>query len=649
MDQQAPLQGHALGMARLYGLSGEPEHPAQVPLGHLPKRSRKDAPAWENAARQRMRHLLDPETVVSEAERMVLADAQIPLKPRPNRAGYHIDPAVARHSDDTRAAAHVSNATGIARLYGLTREPEHPAQAPLGHLPTQSRKDAPAWEKTARQRMHNLLNPASAVSEAEGKVLADAQIPLKPRPQGAGYYIDPAVARHSEDTRAAAHVSNATGIARLYGLTREPEYPAQVPLGHLPMRRKDAPAWEKAAQQRMHHLLHPASAVISEAEMKVLADAQIPLKPRPQGAGYYIDPVVPRYGDDTRAAANVSNALGMARLYGLSGEPEYPAQVPLGHLPTQARKDAPAWEKAARQRMRNLLNPAKVVSEAEGKVLADAQIPLKPRPQGAGYHIDPTVARHSEDTRAAANVSNATGIARLYGLTREPEHPAQVPLGHLPTGIRNDAPAWEKAARQRMRNLLNPVKVVSEAEGKVLADAQIPLKPRPQGAGYYIDPAVPRQRDFLSGVVVGGVQPGLGLPGAGAAQSWSGAAVPLPGVLPASDEAQNPVGNYLVSAAGSGQFSSPQAGHQPGPSQEFTSNMHRREFDNAFAPAVAMDMQAWQEFNQWAQRRGGQPAGEPAAPPGFGAQDGRHGIPGPQFPGGYESSRPSSQGRRVAR
>ncbi|WP_329473045.1 hypothetical protein OIE75_32240 [Streptomyces sp. NBC_01723] len=359
------------------------------------------------------------------------------------------------------------HALGMARLYGLSGEPEHPAQVPLGHLPKRYRKDAPAWENAARQRMHNLRKPENVVSEAEGKVLADAQIPVKPRPQGAGYHIDPTVARHSEDTRAAANVSNATGIARLYGLTREPEHPAQVPLGHLPMRRKDAPAWEKAAQQRMHHLLDPAS-VVSEAEGKVLADAQIPVRPRPQGAGYYIDPTVPRLSDDTRAAANVSNALGMARLYGLSGEPEYPAQVPLGHLPTQARKDAPAWE---------------------------------------------------------------------------------------------------KAARQRMRNLLNPVKVVSEAEGKVLADAQIPLKPRPNRAGYYIDPAVARQRDFLSGVVVGGVQPGLGLPGAGAAQSWSGAAVPLPGVLPASDEAQNPVGRYLVSAAGSGQFSSPQAGHQPGPSQ----------------------------------------------------------------------------------
>ncbi|WP_329473190.1 hypothetical protein OIE75_33485 [Streptomyces sp. NBC_01723] len=460
------------------------------------------------------------------------------------------------------------HALGMARLYGLSGEPEHPAQVPLGHLPKRIRKDAPAWEKAARQRMHHLLSPARVViSEAEGKVLVDAQIPLKPRPQAAGYYIDPAVARHSEDTRAAAHVSNATGIARLYGLTREPEHPAQVPLGHLPTRsRKDAPAWEKAARQRMHDLLIPER-VASEAEMKVLADVQIPVKPRPQGAGYYIDPGVPRHSEDTRAVAHVSNATGMARLYGLSGEPEHPAQVPLGHVPPQARKDAPAWENAARKRMHNLLRPVSAVSEAEGKVLADAQIPLKPRPQGAGYYIDPAVPRHSEDTRAAANVSNAMGMARLYGLTREPEHPAQVPLGHLPMVARKDAPAWENAARQRMHNLLNPARVVSEAEGKVLADAQIPLKPRPQGAGYYIDPAVPRQRDFLSGVVVGGVQPGLGLPGAGAAQSWSGAAVPLPGVLPASDEAQNPVGRYLVSAAGSGQFSSPQAGHQPGPSQ----------------------------------------------------------------------------------
>ncbi|WP_329473096.1 hypothetical protein OIE75_32665 [Streptomyces sp. NBC_01723] len=458
------------------------------------------------------------------------------------------------------------HALGMARLYGLSGEPEHPAQVPLGHLPTATRKGAPEWEKAARRRMHNLLTPARVVSEAEGKVLADAQIPVKPRPQGAGYYIDPAVPRLSDETRAAAHVSNATGIARLYGLSSEPEHPAQVPLGHLPTRsRKGAPEWENTARQRMHDLRKPAN-VVSAAERKVLTEAQIPLQLRPQGAGYYIDPAVPRLSDETRAAAHVSNAMGMARLYGLSGEPEHPAQVPLGHLPTVARKGAPEWENAARKRMYDLLNPSMVVSEAEGKVLADAQIPVKPRPQG-GYYIDPAVPRLSDETRAVANVSNAMGMARLYGLSGELEYPAQVPLGHLPTTARKDAPEWENAARRRMHHLLNPVKVVSEAEGKVLADAQIPVKPRPQGAGYYIDPAVARQRDFLSGVVVGGVQPGLGLPGAGAAQSWSGAAVPLPGVLPASDEAQNPVGRYLVSAAGSGQFSSPQAGHQPGPSQ----------------------------------------------------------------------------------
>ncbi|WP_329473106.1 hypothetical protein OIE75_32730 [Streptomyces sp. NBC_01723] len=455
------------------------------------------------------------------------------------------------------------HALGMARLYGLSGEPEHTTvHVPLGYLPTRSRKGAPAWENAARQRMHNLLKPSMAVSEAEGKVLAAALIPLKVRPQG-GYHIDPVVPRLSEDTRAAAHVSNATGIARLYGLSGEAEHTTvHVPLGYLPTRsRKGAPAWENAARQRMHDLLNPERAV-SEAEGKVLAEALIPLKVRPQG-GYHIDPVVPRLSEDTRAAAHVSNATGIARLYGLSGEAEHTTvHVPLGYLPTRSRKGAPEWEKTARQRMHDLLKPSMAVSEAEGKVLAAALIPLKVRPQG-GYHIDPVVPRHSEDTRAAANVSNATGIARLYGLTGEAEHTAQVPPGHLPTATRKDAPAWENTARRRMHNLLNPARVVSEAEGKVLADAQIPVKPRPQGAGYYIDPAVPRERDFLSGVVVGGVQPGLGLPGAGASQSWSGAAVPLPGVLPASDEAQNPVGRYLVSAAGSGQFSS----HQPGPSQ----------------------------------------------------------------------------------
>ncbi|WP_329472597.1 hypothetical protein OIE75_28995 [Streptomyces sp. NBC_01723] len=565
MDQQASLQGHALGMARLYGLSGELEHTAQVFLGHLPTRTRRGAPEWENAARQRMHNLLKPSIVVSAAEGKVLAQALIPLKVRPQGEGYYIDPAVPRHSDDTRAAAHVSNAMGIARLYGLSGEPEYTAQVPLGHLPTRTRKGAPEWENAARQRMHDLLNPERVVSAAEGKVLAQALIPLKVRPQGEGYYIDPVVPRLSDETRAAAHVSKAMGIARLYGLSGEPEYTAQVPLGHLPTRtRRGAPEWENAARQRMHDLLNPAN-VVSAAEGKVLAQALIPLKVRPQGEGYYIDPVVPRLSDETRAAAHVSNAMGIARLYGLSGEPEYTAQVPLGHLPTTARKGAPEWENAARRRMHNLLKPAHVVSDAEMKALTEAQIPLQPRPRG-GYHIDPAVARLSDETRAAAHVSKAMGMARLYGLSGELEYTAQVSLGHLPTRTRRGAPEWENAARQRMHDLLSPASVVSAAEIKVLTEALIPLQPRPQG-GYYIDPAVPRERDFLSGVVAGGVHPGLGLPGAGAVQSWSGAGVPLPGALPASDEAHNPVGSYLVSAAGTGQFPSPQAGHQPGPSQ----------------------------------------------------------------------------------
>ncbi|WP_329472582.1 hypothetical protein OIE75_28890 [Streptomyces sp. NBC_01723] len=359
---------------------------------------------------------------------------------------------------------------------------------------------------------------------------------------------------------------HALGMARLYGLSGELEYTAQVPLGHLPTRtRRGAPEWENAARQRMHHLLSPAN-VVSAAEMKVLADVQIPLQQRPQG-GYHIDPAVPRLSDETRAVAHVSNAMGIARLYGLSGEPEYTAQVPLGHLPTQSRKGAPEWENAARHRMHNLLKPERVASAAEMKALTEAQIPLQQRPQG-GYHIDPAVPRLSDDTRAAAHVSKAMGMARLYGLSGEPEYTAQVSLGHLPTTARKGAaPAWENAARRRMHDLLSPERVVSAAEMKALTEALIPLQPRPKGAGYYIDPAVPRERDFLSGVVAGGVQPGLGLPGAGAVQSWSGAGVPLPGALPASDEAHNPVGSYLVSAAGTGQFPSPQAGHQPGPSQ----------------------------------------------------------------------------------
>ncbi|WP_234316624.1 hypothetical protein, partial [Streptomyces sp. NRRL S-15] len=64
-----------------------------------------------------------------------------------------IDPLVVRESDKGA----VERAIAIARLYGLA-----PGSTPLvahGTMPTQSRKGAPAWEKQARRRMHQLLQP----------------------------------------------------------------------------------------------------------------------------------------------------------------------------------------------------------------------------------------------------------------------------------------------------------------------------------------------------------------------------------------------------------------------------------------------------------------------------------------------------------
>ncbi|MEV5646516.1 hypothetical protein AB0L67_41830 [Streptomyces flaveolus] len=92
----------ATGIGRLYGLA--PESTALVGHGILPKVSREGAPDWENQARKRMHHLLQPRYGASVSEQSVLRQAGIELVRRGD-GKVGIDPGVARESGRKRKAS----------------------------------------------------------------------------------------------------------------------------------------------------------------------------------------------------------------------------------------------------------------------------------------------------------------------------------------------------------------------------------------------------------------------------------------------------------------------------------------------------------------------------------------------------------------
>ncbi|MFL4909520.1 hypothetical protein ACJ6WF_41680 [Streptomyces sp. MMS24-I2-30] len=269
-----------------------------------------------------------------------------------------------------------------------------------------------------------------------------------------------------------------------------------VPHGKIPTaRRKDAPDWEAKARIRMYTLLNPVYRA-NAAEEEVLTQAGIPLLPRGDADdGFYIDRTAPRESDDTTTQANADNAKGIARLYGLDPNFPAPALVPHGEMPAQRRKGAPDWERQARKRVNHLLDSSYRASPAEEEVLKDAGIPLKERGDaGDGFYIDPRIMLEYDVAAVQAKMNSATGIARLYGLDPNFPAPALVPYGEIPTAHREGAPDWERQARKRMHNLLNPKYRASPAEEKVLWDAGIPLKERKNG-GFHIDREKPMQSD----------------------------------------------------------------------------------------------------------------------------------------------------------
>ncbi|GAA2628277.1 hypothetical protein GCM10009863_49210 [Streptomyces axinellae] len=307
-------------------------------------------------------------------------------------------------------------------------------------------------------------------------------------------------------------VPSETGIARLYGLSGEAGYPALVELGTFPTaRRNGAQDWEANARQRMHNLLNSKS-VASKPEKKVLRKANIPLRSRGEGRGFHINPSVERESDNARAESAVDSARGIARLYGLSGEAGYPALVQLGTHPAGRRNGAQDWESQARRRLRDLLLSRNVASPPEEEVLRKANIPLRSRGEGRGFHINPGVERESDNARAESAVDSAMDIARLYGLSGEAGYPALVQPGTLPKTSRNGAPAWENQARRRLNCLLNPAYKATPAEVAVMEQARIRLTPREKGEGQHIHPNMKPKR-------------GRGPTVAASVGAWNGAAV----------------------------------------------------------------------------------------------------------------------------
>ncbi|MEV5646396.1 hypothetical protein AB0L67_41020 [Streptomyces flaveolus] len=376
-ESEQDAAGRAMAIGRLYGLA--PESTPLVSHGLLPKRSREGAPAWENQARKRMHNLLQPKHGASAAEQGVLRQAGIALVHRENGT-VGIDPTVARESEQDAAG----RAMAIGRLYGLA--PGSTAVVGHGILPKRIREGAPDWEKQARQRMHDLLQPRYAASAEEQGVLRQAGIALVHRENGK-VGIDPMVARESEQDA----VERATGIGRLYGLA--PESTDVVGHGLLPkLRRKGAPAWENHARHRMHSLLRSRHGA-SVSEQRVLRQAGIALVHRKNGT-VGIDPTVVRETDRDV----VERATGIGRLYGLA--PESTPLISHGILPTQSRKGAPDWENQARRRMHNLLQPKHGASVSEQDVLRQAGIALVFRENGT-VGINPMVARESGRKRKA--------------------------------------------------------------------------------------------------------------------------------------------------------------------------------------------------------------------------------------------------------
>ncbi|MEV5646303.1 hypothetical protein AB0L67_40465 [Streptomyces flaveolus] len=367
------------------------------------------------------------------------------------------------------SAAGMRSEDRIAALY--QRQGETPALVGHGLLPKRIREGAPAWEKQARRRMHDLLRPKYGASVSEQSVLRQAGIALVHREDGT-VGIDPTVARESEQ----GVVERAMAIGRLYGLV--PESTAVVGHGLLPKAsRKGAPDWEKQARQRMHHLLQPKYGA-SVSEQRVLQQAGIALVHREDGT-VGIDPMVVRESEQDV----VERATGIGRLYGLA--PESTPLISHGLLPTQRRKGAPDWENQVRKRMHNLLQPGHGASVSEQRVLQQAGIALVHREDGT-VGIDPMVMRESDRDV----VERATGIGRLYGLA--PESTPLISHGLLPTQRRKGAPDWENQARQRMHNLLKPKHGASASEQDVLRQAGIALVLRENGT-VGINPMVARE------------------------------------------------------------------------------------------------------------------------------------------------------------
>ncbi|MFF0516959.1 hypothetical protein [Streptomyces sp. NPDC004250] len=377
----------------------------------------------------------------------------------------------------------------VREFYGLDRS--NPIIAP-GYLPAAPRQGVSRFERSMRQRLHDLARPASGVKagEFEAAALRAAGLPLKKRENGGGYNIDRASALLESAARADDRdLDHAAKVRTFYGLD------GSTPImkrGHLPSPHapQGASEFEKSMRQRLYNLTVPANGSrAGEFEAAALREAGLPLKPRANGDGYKIDKASALLESAARTDdRDLDHAAKVRTFYGLDGST--PIMMP-GYLPSpHAPQGASDFEKSIRKRLHHLTDPVSRsrAEEFEAAALREAGLPLKPRANGDGYLIDKASALLESAVRADdRDLGYAAKVRTFYGLDRNTPivQPGHLPSQHAPQG----ASDFEKSMRKRLYKLTVPASTsrAGEFEAAALREAGLPLKPRENGDGYKID------------------------------------------------------------------------------------------------------------------------------------------------------------------
>ncbi|MFF0516960.1 hypothetical protein [Streptomyces sp. NPDC004250] len=216
------------------------------------------------------------------------------------------------------------HARRVREFYGL--DGTTPIVMP-GYLPADTvRQGAPDFEKSMRQRLNNLTDPANRVraGEFEAAALQEAGLTLKQRAKGGGYLIDKASALlESEANADDRDLGYAAKVRTFYGLDGSTPI---VKRGHLPSKHapQGASGLEKSMRRRLNNLTNDTGARAGEAEADALREAGLTLKKRENGSGYKIDREATVRGSGTGFAA-----------------------APMTGQSVQAHTPAPAWSASA--------------------------------------------------------------------------------------------------------------------------------------------------------------------------------------------------------------------------------------------------------------------------------------------------------------